>query len=50
VAGLDRTKPRDPLTLGRVLLGALSRAGASPDPRLTSSPPPGDGKPGDRVT
>jgi predicted ester cyclase len=38
VAGLDKSSPRDLLTLGRVIMGALARAGAEPDPRLAVTP------------
>lgn len=39
-AGLDKRKPRDLVTLGRAVAGALSMAGGEPDPRLTDTPSP----------
>jgi predicted ester cyclase len=40
VGGLDKRKPGDLLTLGRAVAGALSMAGADPDPRLRNTVPP----------
>lgn len=40
VAGLDKRKPADLLTLGRVVAGALGMASGDPDPRLTETTPP----------
>jgi predicted ester cyclase len=40
VAGLDKRRPSDLLTLGRVVAGALGMASGDPDPRLTETTPP----------
>ncbi|RPK55614.1 hypothetical protein EES43_26175 [Streptomyces sp. ADI96-02] len=40
LAGLDRRKPAGLLKLARVLRGALSEAGAKPDPRLLTTAEP----------
>lgn len=40
VAGLDKKKPADLLTLGRVVAGVLAMAGGEPDPRLTDTVAP----------
>ncbi len=39
LAGLNKKKPRDLLKMVRVLLGVLSMAGRTPDPRLLATPP-----------
>lgn len=40
LGGLDKRNPRDLLTLGRAVVGALSVAGTAPDPRLFDTPIP----------
>jgi predicted ester cyclase len=40
VGGLDKKKPKDLLTLAGAVRGALSMAGAEPDPRLVDTTPP----------
>ncbi|MEV6347631.1 ester cyclase [Actinoplanes sp. NPDC051851] len=40
LAGLDKRKPADLMKLGRAVAGALSMAGADPDPRLTGTTEP----------
>lgn len=40
VGGLDKRRPADLLTLGRVVAGALGMASGDPDPRLTETVPP----------
>jgi predicted ester cyclase len=40
VGGLDKRAPRDLVTLGRAVLGALGMAGSEPDPRLLDTAPP----------
>lgn len=40
IGGLDKSNPRDLLTLGRAVVGALGMAGEEPDPRLLQTSPP----------
>ncbi len=40
LGGLDKRNPKDLLKLGQAVLGALTMAGAEPDPRLLSTNPP----------
>ncbi|HET6153302.1 MAG TPA: ester cyclase [Marmoricola sp.] len=40
IGGLDKTSPKDLLTLGRAVVGLLAMAGGEPDPRLTETVAP----------
>lgn len=40
IAGLDKKKPADLLTLGRAVVGLLAMSGEEPDPRLLATTPP----------
>jgi len=40
IGGLDKSDPRDLLTLGRAVFGLLAMSGDEPDPRLLETTPP----------